>query len=98
MGSGPPFRRTAHRALSFMQATQQKTAHRRSLLAKTAFLMLTLLFACDANAVAPTEIELGFQSMYNLDFQKAHQNFSTWEQLHPNDPLGPVSQAAGFLF
>ena len=36
--------------------------------------------------------------MYNLDFQSAHQDFAAWERLHPQDPLGPVSQAAGYLF
>jgi hypothetical protein len=51
-----------------------------------------------ANAPASTEIERGFQSMYNLDFNQAHQDFSAWERLHPADPLGPVSQAAGYLF
>ena len=61
-------------------------------------LLLTLWPAHTANALAPAEIEQGFQSMYNLDFQQAHQDFSSWERLHPDDPLGPVSQAAGFLF
>src|SRR3984885_13292725 len=61
-------------------------------------LVLTLLPAWTAEAMAPTEIELGFQSMYNLQFDQAHQDFSTWERLHPDDPLGPVSQAAGYLF
>jgi hypothetical protein len=61
-------------------------------------LMVTFLPAWTAEALAPTEIELGFQSMYNLEFDQAHQNFSTWERLHPDDPLGPVSQAAGYLF
>jgi hypothetical protein len=51
-----------------------------------------------ANAPAPTEIERGFQSMYNLEFDQAHQDFSAWERSHPADPLGPVSQAAGYLF
>jgi hypothetical protein len=51
-----------------------------------------------AAAVAPTEIERGFQSMYNLQFDQAHQDFDSWERLHPDDPLGPVSQAAGYLF
>jgi hypothetical protein len=49
-------------------------------------------------ATAPTEIERGFQSMYNLQFDQAQQDFGTWERLHPGDPLGPVSQAAGYLF
>jgi hypothetical protein len=61
-------------------------------------LTLTLWPAFTAEALAPTEIERGFQSMYNLDFQQAHQDFSTWERLHPDDPMGPVSQAAGYLF
>jgi hypothetical protein len=65
-----------------------------------AAILLLSLFGprCVANALAPAEIEQGFQSMYNLDFQEAHRDFSTWERLHPEDPMGPVSQAAGFLF
>jgi hypothetical protein len=65
------------------------------------FLAMCLLLVCApcmANASVPTDIERGFQSMYNLEFDQAHQDFSTWERLHPNDPLGPVSQAAGYLF
>src|SRR5580698_4297412 len=69
----------------------------RNLFAALLFL-LVLASAHAADALAPTEIEQGFQNMYNLDFQKAHQDFSTWEQRHPEDPMGPVSQAAGFLF
>jgi hypothetical protein len=61
-------------------------------------LMLTFLPAYIANASPPADIERGFQSMYNLEFDQAHQDFSAWEQLHPDDPLGPVSQAAGYLF
>lgn len=36
--------------------------------------------------------------MYNLDFSTAHQTFAQWEQAHPEDPMGPVSNAAAFLF
>src|ERR1700753_1323053 len=61
-------------------------------------LLLLLMPACRANATAPSEIERGFQRMYNLEFDQAHQDFSSWERLHPEDPLGPVSQAAGYLF
>jgi hypothetical protein len=63
-----------------------------------AAVLLVLCPALSAQASAPTDIEQGFQSMYNLDFQQAHQHFSTWERLHPDDPMGPVSQAAGYLF
>jgi hypothetical protein len=36
--------------------------------------------------------------MYNLQFEEAHRAFNEWEQLHPNDPLGPTSDAAAYLF
>jgi len=45
-----------------------------------------------------TALDHGFLGLYNLDFEGAHKDFSTWESQHPDDPVGPVSQAAGFLF
>lgn len=36
--------------------------------------------------------------MYNLDFAAAHQVFAEWQRLHPQDPMGPVSDAAAYLF
>lgn len=36
--------------------------------------------------------------MYNLDFDAAHRSFHDWERQHPEDPLGPVSDAAAYLF
>jgi hypothetical protein len=36
--------------------------------------------------------------MYNLDFQGAHQSFESYERARPADPLGPVSNAAAYLF
>jgi hypothetical protein len=43
-------------------------------------------------------LERGFSRLYNLDFAKAQQDFEAWEAQHPDDPVGPVSEAAGFLF
>jgi hypothetical protein len=43
-------------------------------------------------------IDHGFRQMYNLDFNDAHKTFADWERQHPNDPLGPVSNAAAYLF
>jgi len=43
-------------------------------------------------------LDHGFSGLYNLDFAGAHKDFTTWQQLHPDDPAGPVSEAAGFLF
>jgi len=36
--------------------------------------------------------------MYNLQFDEAHKHFQLWQQEHPQDPLGPVSDAAAYLF
>lgn len=40
----------------------------------------------------------GYVQMYNLQFKAAHQTFAQWEQSHPDDPMGPVSDAAACLF
>jgi hypothetical protein len=36
--------------------------------------------------------------MYNLQFVAAHQIFARYQQSHPDDPLGPISNAAADLF
>lgn len=51
-----------------------------------------------AQANAPTLLDDGYRAMYNLDFARAHQAFQQWQRLHPEDPLGPVSDAAAYLF
>jgi hypothetical protein len=48
-------------------------------------------------AVDPV-IDRGYRQMYNLDFDEAHKTFAQWESEHPADPLGPVSNAAAYLF
>jgi hypothetical protein len=45
-----------------------------------------------------TPLEEGYRAMYNLQFDLAHRLFAQWEQAHPEDPLGPVSDAAAYLF
>jgi hypothetical protein len=54
--------------------------------------------ATPADSAAGTELDRGFLGLYNLDFAGAQKDFSSWETQHPDDPVGPVSQAAGFLF
>jgi hypothetical protein len=59
--------------------------------------------AAGAPAVVPEPsfnplIDRGFRQMYNLDFDAAHQTFAEWERDHPADPIGPVSNAAAYLF
>jgi hypothetical protein len=36
--------------------------------------------------------------MYNLQFEAAHNVFHRFEEQHPSDPMGPVSDAAAYLF
>ncbi len=36
--------------------------------------------------------------MYDLQFDDAHATFDTWKKSHPDDPLGPASDAAAYLF
>lgn len=62
-------------------------------------LLLLLVFIVPASAEeVPSNLNSGFQQMYNLDFAGAHDTFQHWEQLHPDDPMGPVSNAAAYLF
>src|SRR6185312_15313586 len=58
-----------------------------------------LLLAC---ALCPLHadplLERGYQEMYNLQFQAAHQTFAQFEKKNPADAMGPVSDAAAYLF
>jgi hypothetical protein len=69
--------------------------------------LVTALFLnavmCAAEGAPPpvpmnTPLDQGFAGLYNLDFTGAQQDFSLWEREHPDDPVGPVSEAAGYLF
>jgi len=63
---------------------------------------LALLGAARAEVVPAPEsaslLDEGFSGLYNLDFAGAHRDFTAWENQHPGNPVGPVSEAAGFLF
>ena len=64
------------------------------------------IVSCGAAVAAPSltslppnpVIDRGFRQMYNLDFDQAHKTFAGWERDHPADPIGPVSNAAAYLF
>jgi hypothetical protein len=43
-------------------------------------------------------LDQGFSGLYNLDFAGAQDDFAAWETQHPENPMGPVSEAAGCLF
>jgi hypothetical protein len=60
--------------------------------------LLSALCAVAVCRAEPTLLDQGYQQMYNLQFAEAHQTFHAWQQLHPNDPMGPASDAAAYLF
>ena len=43
-------------------------------------------------------LDRGFRDLYDLKFDRAQVEFSEWQRQYPEDPLGPVSEAAGLLF
>jgi hypothetical protein len=59
------------------------------------------LARADANVealIVNPVIDRGYRQMYDLNFDEAHKTFAQWEREHPGDPIGPVSNAAAFLF
>jgi hypothetical protein len=64
-------------------------------------LLLLLLLATPFSLGAPltgTPLNDGYHAMYNLDFTAAHGNFQQWMTAHPDDCLGPASDAAAYQF
>lgn len=66
-------------------------------------LLFCVLLACApawpaAIDLANSPLDIGFRLMYNLDFARAQQQFTSYQQKHEDDPLGPACQAAGYLF
>jgi hypothetical protein len=59
--------------------------------------LLSIALGADV-PVRSVTLDDGFHLLYNLDFADAHQVFLSWQQGHPDDPLGPVCDAAGLLF
>jgi len=68
----------------------------RRLLPLALFVSATMAFA--AQNTAPTLLDSGFHQMYDLQFDEAHKTFAEFQRAHPNDPMGPVSNAAAYLF
>jgi hypothetical protein len=54
--------------------------------------------ACAWSKATGDLLEEGYNDMYNLAFDDAHRCFQDWEHSHPGDPMGPVSDAAAYLY
>ena len=54
--------------------------------------------ALSASAGSDQGVYAGWLQMYDLKFDEAHRSFAAWKQSHPDDSLGPASNAAAYLF
>jgi len=63
-------------------------------------LLLSLPALCAAAnaATQPVVLDQGYRQMYDLRFADAHETFRQYQIAHPDDPMGPVSDAAAYLF
>lgn len=61
-------------------------------------ILLVALSAVTVGHAEPMLLDQGYREMYNLQFAEAHQTFHEWQRLHPDDPMGPASDAAAYLF
>ena len=43
-------------------------------------------------------LDQSYRQMYNLQFREAHETLHGYQQAHPDDPFGPTSDAAAYLF
>lgn len=70
------------------------------LTARVAIVLALVLMPWLARATAPEPngLDRGFHQLYNLDFNGAQREFESWEKSNPQNPMGPVSEAAGILF
>lgn len=60
--------------------------------------MLLLAAASTFGAATTKELYNGWLAMYDLNFQDAHRRISMWEAAHPQNAMGPASQATAYLF
>ena len=67
----------------------------RPLTLKFCVILLAAAYTLDG---APDELYRGWLAMYDLNFQEAHQRISRWEAAHPENAMGPTSQATAYLF
>jgi hypothetical protein len=62
------------------------------------FFFVLSLYAGASTPLTGTPLNDGYHALYNLDFASAHTHFQRWIADHPEDPLGPASDAAAYIF
>jgi hypothetical protein len=76
---------------------------RNRALRTTLFGTLAVLLVCRSapavdSVASAISLDQGFSLLYNLEFTPAHELFGSWQRQHPDDPMGPACDAAGYLF
>ncbi|MGH7983941.1 MAG: hypothetical protein ACREFF_12460 [Candidatus Udaeobacter sp.] len=70
----------------------------RSLHVAAIFAGLIACINCYPSDLKSEPVYSAWLQMYDLKFDQAHEILKRWRQTHPQDPLGPVSDAGGYLF
>ena len=52
----------------------------------------------DVSDLKSDEVYSAWLRMYDLKFEEAHRALEKWQEAHPEDSLGPASDAAAYLF
>ena len=60
--------------------------------------LFLMLVASPSNTPPGDLLDQGFSDMYNLSFASAHLKFEHFESTNPKNPVGPVCDAAAYLF
>jgi hypothetical protein len=87
-------------ALSPPSLLPQAQPHPTSAAPRFFGLFLLFLLSCPlfAAPLTGTPLNDGYYALYNLNFASAHAHFQQWMTAHPEDPLGPASDAAAYIF
>jgi len=59
---------------------------------------LAILLVAASGASGASPLDEGYRQMYNRQFAEAHRTFDEYARESPSDPMGPVSDAAAWLF
>ncbi|HEV3220019.1 MAG TPA: hypothetical protein VGZ48_09620 [Candidatus Acidoferrales bacterium] len=52
----------------------------------------------DGGALPSSQMDAGFHQLYEMRFAEARTEFHAWEKGQPNDAMGPMAEAASYLF
>src|SRR5579885_3301118 len=88
-------------ALPFTFRLRSPVEPARAILTQMCAFVATVAFAVAGGlspTTAPASLDNSYRQMYNLEFADAHNTLRAWEAAHPGDPMGPVSDAAAYLF